>query len=58
MANLAIRALIEERKATRELLQTGLLIAEKNAPAISPNAVHDWLMADDEQPFPKAGPAS
>ena len=52
MANQAIKALVEERKATRELVQTGLALVEQNAPSVAPDAVHDWFMADDDRPFP------
>ncbi len=54
MANQAIKAMVEERKATRELVETGLALIEKDAPAIPAEAVHDWFVADDDRPFPAA----
>lgn len=55
MANQAIRSLVEERKATRELIELGLEMVEAGAPTIAPEDVHAWLMAEDENaPFPEA----
>ena len=54
MANQAIRAFVEERLATRDLVETGLALVERNAPSLAPDAVHDWLKADDDAPFPDA----
>jgi predicted transcriptional regulator len=54
VANQAIRALVEERKATRELIETGLMLVEKGAPSIPASDIHDWFMADDDRPFPAA----
>ncbi|TCS59738.1 hypothetical protein EDD52_11941 [Primorskyibacter sedentarius] len=53
VANQAIRAYVEERLATRNLIETGLALVEQGAPTLAPNAVHDWLKADDDRPFPK-----
>ncbi|MDU9007235.1 CopG family ribbon-helix-helix protein [Sedimentitalea todarodis] len=53
MANQAIRAFVEERLATRDLLETGLALVDQGAPSLAPNAVHDWLKADDDRSFPK-----
>ena len=53
MANLALRNLVEERKATRELAELGVKLVENGADALSEQAVTDWLMAEDETPFPK-----
>lgn len=53
VANLAIRAFVEERQATRDLLREGLGLVEAGAPALSPDEVRDWLLAEDAQPFPK-----
>jgi predicted transcriptional regulator len=55
VANLAIRAFIEEREATRELVREGLRQVEAGASGIATDDVHDWLLADDDRPFPKAG---
>ena len=55
LANLAIRAFVEERLATRSLIDTGLALAGRSSPGIAANAVHDWLAADDDCPFPEAG---
>ena len=53
MANQAIRIFIEERLATRDLIETGLALVEHGAPTLAPDAVHDWLEADDDRFFPK-----
>ena len=53
MANQAIRAFVEERLATRDLLETGLALVDQGAPSLAPNTVHDWLKADDDRAFPK-----
>lgn len=58
VANQAIRALVEERKATRELIETGLMLVEKGAPSIPAADIHDWFMADDDRPFPAARSAT
>lgn len=52
MANLAIRNFVEERKATRELVDVGLEMVARGMPGIVPEAVHDWMLVDDERPFP------
>jgi predicted transcriptional regulator len=54
VANLAIRAFVEERQATRELVLEGLRQVEAGAPSISAEAVKDWLLADDGRAFPEA----
>lgn len=54
MANLAIRNLVEERRATRELVRAGLALVEREAPVISSDAIHAWFLAEDERPFPQA----
>ncbi len=53
MANQAIRAFVEERLATRELVETGLALVDRGAPSLRSDAVHDWLKADDDRAFPK-----
>jgi predicted transcriptional regulator len=59
MANQAIRSLVEERKATRELIELGLEMVEAGAPTIAPDDIHAWLLAEDENaPFPEARPRS
>jgi len=57
MANQAIRNLVEERQATRELLQTGLKMIEQGVGGISPQAMHDWFMTDGED-FPESSSAN
>ncbi|RMC29909.1 CopG family ribbon-helix-helix protein [Paracoccus alkanivorans] len=52
MANQAIRAFVEERQATRQLVDTGLTLVEREAPSLASSAVHDWLTAEDDRPFP------
>jgi predicted transcriptional regulator len=54
LANQAIRNFVEERIATRELLRVGLGLIEQSAEGVAPEAVHEWLAADDEQAFPGA----
>ena len=54
MAGQAIRNLVEERRATRELLDTGLKMVEMKAPALSSDDFHTWLDADEDAPFPRA----
>jgi predicted transcriptional regulator len=58
VANLAIRAFVEERQATRELIDEGLRQVEAGAPSIAAEAVRDWLLSDDDRPFPDAREAS
>ena len=53
VANLAIRGFVEERLATRELVREGLRQVEADAPSVSPEEVRDWLLADDDRPFPE-----
>lgn len=57
MANQAIRNMVEERKATRELVEIGLALIEKgNPPVITSQEALDWFMADDDRAFPTARP--
>ena len=59
MANQAIKSLVEERKATRELIELGLEMVEAGAPTIAADDIHAWLLAEDENaPFPEARPRS
>ena len=51
-ANQAIRAVVAERRATRELVHEGLRQIETGAPSLSPDEVRDWFLADDDKPFP------
>ena len=55
VANQAIRAFVEERRAVRDLVNAGLDMVERDAPGVTPEAVHDWMLAEDERPFPTAG---
>ena len=54
VANLAIRAFVEERQATRDLVLEGLRQVEAGAPSIPAEEVQDWLLADNDRPFPEA----
>jgi predicted transcriptional regulator len=54
IANQAIKNFVEERLATRELVELGLKLAEQDAPTISSKQVHDWFMADEDTEFPIA----
>lgn len=53
MANQAIRAFVAEREATRELVREGLRQVDGAGPSVSADEVRDWLLADDERPFPE-----
>jgi len=53
VANLAIRAFVEERQATRELVIEGLQQVAAGAPGVSADEVRDWLLAEDDSPFPE-----
>ena len=55
VANQAIRAFVEERRAVRDLVDAGLDMVEREAPGATPEAVHDWMLAEDERSFPTAG---
>lgn len=53
IANHAIRNLVEERVATRELLHHGLsLIDAGNVKAVDSAAIHQWLLSDEDD-FPQ-----
>ncbi len=54
IANQAIRNFVEERMATREIIVTGLALIDAQVPGIASEQVHDWFMADEDAPFPKA----
>jgi len=55
VANRAIRSFVEEREATRQLIETGLELVSQEAQGISPSAVHQWLKGDGQAEFPKPG---
>ena len=55
VANRAIRAFVEEREATRELVQTGLALVAREGEGVSSSAVHKWLKDDEQAAFPQAG---
>jgi predicted transcriptional regulator len=52
LADLAIRNLVEERQAMRDLVSLGIQLVDGKAAGIEPEAVHDWLDAEDDRPFP------
>ena len=52
IANQAIENLVEEREATRELVQTGLELAEKGI-SISEDEIIAWMSGPEDAPFPK-----
>ena len=52
MANQAILNLVEEREATRELIETGLMLADKGI-SISSEAIHAWMNGPEDAPFPE-----
>lgn len=53
MANQAIENFVEEREATRALVETGLMMIEKGVPTISAEAIHEWMHGPDGAPFPE-----
>lgn len=56
MANQAIQNFVEERKATRELVELGLEMIDGGMPGIPEQDIHDWMLAEDDRPFPSALP--
>ena len=54
VANQAIRAFVEERRAVRDLMDTGLEMVKRGAPGVASEAVHDWMLAEKDRPFPAA----
>ena len=52
VANRAIQNFVEEREATRELIEVGLNLAEKGV-SISEYAIDSWLNSPEDTPFPK-----
>lgn len=55
VANLAIRAFVEERQATRELVCEGLRQVAAGGASVSADEVRNWLLEDEDQPFPRPG---
>ena len=53
VANQAIKNFVEERQATRELVDTGVALVEIGAPSIPAGDIHDWLLSEEDQPFPE-----
>jgi len=53
MANQAIKALVEEREATHDLVAVGMKLVEKDV-SISEVEIDEWLLADEQAPFPNA----
>ncbi len=52
VANQAIKAVVEEREQTHELVKVGLQLVDQGQ-AISEQAVDVWLRADGDTPFPE-----
>jgi predicted transcriptional regulator len=53
IANQAIENLVAERRATRELVELGMQLAEQGASSIPAEDIHSWILAeDDTAPFP------
>lgn len=52
VANQAILNLVEEREATRELIETGLMLADQGI-SISEGAIHAWMSGPEDAPFPE-----
>jgi predicted transcriptional regulator len=57
IANLAIRNLVEEREATRELLLLGLELA-KSGTSIPAEEINAWLRDPGDRPFPEPSTGS
>ena len=55
VAKSAIRSYVEEREATRKLVQIGLELVKQENQGISSTAVHKWLNGDERAEFSKAG---
>lgn len=54
VANQAIQNFVEERKATRALVETGLELIEQGASGIPAEDIHAWMLSDDDsQTFPE-----
>lgn len=53
IAGQAIRNLVEERRATRELIETGLKLVEMGAPSLSSQEFHSWLEGGEDAAFPR-----
>lgn len=51
IANQAIQAFVDERKATRELLDLGLEMIDQGAKGQSAQAIHHWMQGDEDHPF-------
>lgn len=51
LANQAITALVEERKATHELIEVGLKLIDKGV-SISEEKMDAWFDGADDAPFP------
>ena len=56
IANQAIQNLVDERKASRDILMTGLALIANQTEGATSQTVHDWLLADEAVPFPKTKP--
>ena len=52
VANRAIQNFVEEREATRDLIEVGLHLVEKGV-SISESAIDSWLNSPEDSPFPK-----
>jgi len=52
VANQAILNLVEEREATRQLVETGLMLADQGI-SISEGAIHAWMNGPEDAPFPE-----
>ncbi len=52
IANQAIENLVEEREATRALVETGLMLADKGV-SISSEAIHAWMSGPEDAAFPE-----
>lgn len=54
IANQAIQHFVEERAATRALVDLGVETVARGASGIDAETIHDWMLADGERPFPSS----
>lgn len=45
--------LAAERQETRKLVELGLEMVARGASGIPEEAIHEWLLSDEELPFPE-----
>ena len=48
VANQSVKHLTAERRATRELVELGMQLAEQGASSIPAEDIHSWILAEDD----------